>query len=258
MSRSIVVTSGKGGVGKTTVTANLGIALALRKRKVVLVDGDIGLNNLDVSLHIEDKVIYDIGDVAKNKCTLNQSLVPVCDNLFILPATSMTSTLITTLQFIEIIEKLKESFDYILIDCPAGIEDSFHRAIKGGQEAIIVTTPHIASIRDAYKVSKVLNSYHIEKQGLVINRMRGGSVLDNAMLSAKEITNALQLDLYGVLPEDSDINLYSIISEIKPNSGICYSYQYIAEYIDGGEKKVYDYTAQFKGIFKKIKRKMQQ
>lgn len=258
MSKSIVITSGKGGVGKTTVTANLGIALAMRNRKVVLVEGDIGLNNLDVCMHLEDKVIYDIGDVAKNKCTINQSLVPFCDNLFVLPATSMSSTLITTLQFMEVVEKLKESFDFVLIDSPAGIEDSFHRAIKGAEEAIIVTTPHIASIRDAYKVSRVLHSYHIEKQGLIINRMQGDSVLDNAMLSAKEITNALQLELYGVLPENNNINLYSIMSELKPNSDICYSYQLIAEYIDGGNKKIYDYTAQYKGIFNKFMRKLRQ
>lgn len=258
MGKSIVITSGKGGVGKTTVTANLGIALASRGKKVVLVEGDIGLNNLDVCMHIEDKVIYDIGDVAKNKCTVNQSLVPFCDNLFVLPATSMTSTLITTLQFIEIIDKLKENFEYVLIDCPAGIEDSFHRAIKGAQEAIIVTTPHISSIRDAYKVSRVLSSYRLAKQGVIINRMIGGNVLDNTMLSAKEITNALQLELYGVIPENNDINLYSVISELKPNSNVSFSYGLIAEYIDGGNKKIFDYTAEFKGVFNRFLRKLKQ
>ncbi|HKL73377.1 MAG TPA: septum site-determining protein MinD [Clostridia bacterium] len=258
MSKSIVVTSGKGGVGKTTVTANLGIALASRGQKVVLVEGDIGLNNLDVCMHIEDKVIYDIGDVANNKCTINQSLVPYCDNLFILPATSMTSTLLTTLQFLEIVDKLKEIFDYVLIDCPAGLEDSFHRAIKGADEAIIVTTPHIASIRDAYKVSRVLTSYRLAKQGLIINRIQGGNVLDKTMLSAKEITNALQLELYGVIPESNDINLYSVISELKPNSPPFFSYGLIAEYIDGGNKKIYDYTAEFKGVFSKLLRKIKQ
>lgn len=256
MSRSIVVTSGKGGVGKTTVTANLGIALALRNRKVVLVEGDIGLNNLDVCMRLEDKIIYDIGDVAKNKCALNQSLVPFCDNLFVLPASSMASVLITTLQFIEIIEKLKENFDYVLIDCPAGIEESFHRAVKGGDEAIIVTTPHIASIRDAYKVSRVLKSYRIERQGLIINRMQGGCVLDNNMLSAKEITNAVQIELFGVLPESNEINLYSLITDLKPSAGISYSYQLIAEYIDGGNKKIYDYTAPYKGVINKLMRKL--
>lgn len=258
MSKSIVITSGKGGVGKTTVTANLGIALAKRGKKVVLVEGDIGLNNLDVAMHIEDKVVYDIGDVCKNKCTVNQSLVPFCDNLFVLPATSMTATLITTLQFMEIIDKLKENFEYILIDCPAGIEDSFHRAIKGADEAILVTTPHIASIRDAYKVSRVLSSYRLAKQGLIINRMQGGNVIDKTMLSAREITNALQLELYGVVPESNDINLYSVISELKPNSPAYFSYGLIAEYIDGGTRKIFDYTAAYKGVFNKFLRKLKQ
>ncbi|HOO23054.1 MAG TPA: septum site-determining protein MinD [Clostridia bacterium] len=258
MGKSIVVTSGKGGVGKTTVTANLGIALAWRGRKVVLVEGDIGLNNLDVCMHIEDKVLYDIGDVVKNKCTINQSLVPFCDNLFVLPATSMTSTLVSTLQFIEIVDKLKDAFEYVIIDCPAGIEDSFHRAIKGADEAILVTTPHIASIRDAYKVSRVLSSYRLEKQGLIVNRMQGANVLDRTMLSAKEITNALQLELYGVIPEGNDVNLFSVITELKPNSPVTFSYNLIAEYLDGGAKKIYDYTAEYKGLFNKLLRKLRQ
>lgn len=258
MGKSIVVTSGKGGVGKTTVTANLGIALAWRGRKVVLVEGDIGLNNLDVCMHIEDKVLYDIGDVVKNKCTINQSLVPFCDNLFVLPATSMTSTLVSTLQFMEIVDKLKDAFEYVIIDCPAGIEDSFHRAIKGADEAILVTTPHIASIRDAYKVSRVLSSYRLEKQGLIVNRMQGANVLDRTMLSAKEITNALQLELYGVIPEGNDVNLFSVITEFKPNSPVTFSYNLIAEYLDGGAKKIYDYTAEYKGLFNKLLRKLRQ
>ncbi len=225
---------------------------------MVLVDGDIGLNNLDVCMHIEDRIVYDIGDVVKNKCTVSQCLVPFCDNLFVLPATSMSASLITTLQFMEIIDKLKETFDYIFIDCPAGIENSFHRAVKGADEAIIVTTPHISSVRDAYKVSRVLSSYRLAKQGLIINRMHGGNVIDKTMISAKDITNALQLELYGVVPESNDINLYSIISELKPNSAPYFSYNLIAQYIDGESKKIYDYTAPYKGFFNKLLRKLSQ
>lgn len=254
MGKSIVITSGKGGVGKTTLTANLGIALSFRGKKVVLIEGDIGLNNLDVVMRIEDKIIYDIGDVIRGKARIAQCLVEVTDNLFVLPATTSSTKIIDTQNFLDIVTNLRSTFDYVLIDSPAGIEDNFHRAISGAEEAIIVTTPHISSIRDGYKTSKLIESYGIRNVGLVINRMRGEYVVENIMIDAPEIAKNMKLPLYAVLPEDDYVNLYGLIDIGDKKSNLTYSYNLLAEYIDGEGKKVYNCSAPYNTFMQKLKR----
>lgn len=254
MGKSIVITSGKGGVGKTTVTANLGIALSFRGKKVVLIEGDIGLNNLDVVMRIEDKIIYDIGDVIRGKARVMQSLVEITDTLFVLPATTTTTKVIDTPHFLDIVNSLKGNFDYVLIDSPAGIEENFHRAISGAEEAIIVTTPHISSIRDGYKTSKLIESYGIRNVGLVINRMRGEYVVENIMIDAPEIAKNMKLPLYAVLPEDDYVNLYGLIDITDKKSNLTYSYNLLAEYLDGDSKKVYNCSAPYNTFLQKLKR----
>lgn len=256
MGRRIIVTSGKGGVGKTAVTANLGIALALQGYKTVLVDGDIGLNNLDVIMRAEDKILYDIGDVATGKATLSQCLIEIGDNIFLLPSMTACSAFVTAEAFKEICVQLAKVFDYVLIDSPAGVEDSFMRAAGGAEEGIIVATPHLASVRDGYKTGRILSAVGIDKLGLIINRIRGDFVLDKLMLDAKEIAGAVKLPLYGVVPEDDFINVYGLADCADKKSPVTYSYRLIAEFVAGKDKKLYDYLNPYKGIMGRLRRKL--
>ena len=187
MGRKIVVTSGKGGVGKTTLTASLGIAIAETGKKVVLVDADIGLNNLDVVLAVENKVVYDVLDVISGKCRLKQALIQDVDNptLYVLPSAKIQdSPLITACSFRNVVDALALNFDFVIIDCPAGIDNGFHRAVSAATEAIVVTTPHISAVRDADKVLSILSGYCLMSVGLVVNRVRGDMVSKGEMMSA--------------------------------------------------------------------------
>lgn len=257
MARKIVFTSGKGGVGKTTVTANIGISLAMLAKKVVLVDADIGLNNLDVVMMIENKIVYDIGDIAESRCRVKQALVQddCFPSLFILPsAKSMDATKITTKIFVSIIEELSQTFDYVLIDCPAGIEDGFHRAVSGANEAIIVTTPHISAVRDADKVVSLLSSYNIKNISLVVNRLKGKLVMEGAMMDSLDISKLLRTPLKGAIPEDDYININSQIERTSNSkSSIQLAYRLLAEFIEGHHSKIYDCSCEYRGFFKKIR-----
>ena len=161
MSEIIVVTSGKGGVGKTTVTANIGLGLARLNKKVVVVDTDIGLRNLDVVLGLENRIVYNLIDVIEGSCRLKQALIrdKQCDNLFLLPsAQTKDKTAITPEQMVKLTEDLSSEFDYIILDCPAGIEQGFKNAIAGAQRAIVVTTPEVSAIRDADRIVGLLQA----------------------------------------------------------------------------------------------------
>lgn len=215
--RRIVITSGKGGVGKTTVTATLGRKLALKGYKVVLVDGDVGLNNLDVVTAIEKRVVYDMSDVLAGKCRAFQALV--ADNLSpmrILPS-SKDSTLLTAQAFRGIIDSFSE-FDFVIIDCPAGIEHGFHRAVSAADEAIVVTTPAASAIRDADKVIGLLSGYRLQDISLVINRVRPDMVVRGEMIGAPEIGSLLHTPPIGVIPEDDSITLYQQLGGLSENA----------------------------------------
>lgn len=248
MSRKIIITGGKGGVGKTTVTANLGRALARQNERTVVLDGDIGLNNLDVVLDAEDLILYDIGDVAKGKATIEQALIKIEQNLYLLPSITACSAFVTEEIFIDVCYELAERFDFVLIDSPAGVEDSFLRAAGGAEESIIVSTPHLASVRDGYKTARILSDLGFERQGLIINRIRGDFVADKVMLDASEIAGAVKLPLYGVIPEDDRINIKNLTDFDDKRSASAYSYTLIADYISDKDKKIYDYMAPYKGI----------
>ena len=173
--RKIVITSGKGGVGKTTVVASLGRALSDLGKNVVLVDADVGLNNLDVVMALEHKVVYDIVDVISGRCRVSQALIEDAESgLFILPSSS-DNPLMTAQTFRNVIDSLV-GFDYVLIDCPAGIENGFHRAVSSAREAIVVTTPAVSAIRDADKVVSLLAGYQMQNVSVIINRVRGDMV----------------------------------------------------------------------------------
>lgn len=256
MGRRIIFTSGKGGVGKTTVTANVGRALAVSGKRVVLIDGDIGLNNLDVALGAEDKILYDVGDVARGKATVEQSLVTIGENLSLLPSVTACSSFVTPERFEEICEKLSRNFDYVLIDSPAGVEDNFLRAVRGATESVIVATPHFASVRDGYKTGRILSNFGFQRQGLIINRIRGDFVLDRTMLDAEEIAGAVKLPLYGVVPEDDYVNVKNLCDFSDKRSASAYSFLLIADYLEGKDKKLYDYLSPYRGITGFLKRKL--
>jgi septum site-determining protein MinD len=255
--RKIVLTSGKGGVGKTTITANLGIALAMLSKKIVLVDADIGLNNLDVAMGVENKIVYDIGDAAENRCRLKQALIQdeCFSSLYTLPsAKSIEPNKISSKVFSQITEELSQDFDYVLIDCPAGIEDGFHRAVSGASEALVVTTPHISAVRDADKVISLLSSYSIKKVSLIVNRLKGKLVKDGSMMDAKDISQLLRTPLAGAIPDDDNININSQINKTKNMKDAAQlSYILLAENLEGLHNRVYDCSYGYRGIINKIR-----
>jgi septum site-determining protein MinD len=206
LGRSIVVTSGKGGVGKTTTTANLGTALADAGRSVVVVDADVGLRNLDVVLGLENRVSKHLLDVIEEKCTLDDALVRdrVRRNLLLMPAAqNREKDEVPEEKMAQLVRQLQERFEFVLIDCPAGIEQGFRNAVVGAQEAIIVTTPEVSAVRDADRVIGLLPRA-IELK-LVVNRVRPAMVKKGTMMSVADVNAILRLDLLGVVPDEREI-----------------------------------------------------
>ena len=210
MSECIVITSGKGGVGKTTTTANLGVALALRGARVAVIDADIGLRNLDVILGLENRIVYDLVHVVEGECRLKQALIrdKRVEGLFLLPAAqTRDKNAVTPQQMRELIPRLKEeeSFDYILVDCPAGIEQGFKNAIAGADRAIIVTTPEVSAIRDADRIVGMVEAAELPEPELIINRYRARMVARGDMMNREDILEILAIPLVGVVPDHEDI-----------------------------------------------------
>ena len=256
MARKIVLTSGKGGVGKTTVCANLGMQLAKLGFRVVLIDVDIGLNNLDVVMGVEDRVIFDITDVIMGRCRPKQALVQDknISSLYVMPSSAAYNrTNIMGEHIKNVIEQLDSSFEYILIDCPAGVEAGFHRAVFPANEAIIVVTPHLSSIRDADKVIGLLGDYNIEYKGLVVNRVRGDLLLNGEMMTVENIVRALNLPLLGVIPEDDAIGLSNQGGRVQSIES-ARAFTLLSENIHNGSKKIFDCTFKYRGILGYIKR----
>lgn len=206
--RRIVVTSGKGGVGKTTLVANLGFGLASLNKKVVLVDADIGLRNLDIVLGLENRIVYDLVDVVEGVCKLRQALIrdKKFNTLCLLPAAqTRDKESITPEQMSSICEELSLEFDYVIIDSPAGIDRGFKNAIYGAEEGIIITTPEVSSIRDADRVIGLLEAHKIEEPFLVINRIKPEMVRKGNMLSVEDVMEILGIKLLGVIPEEQAV-----------------------------------------------------
>lgn len=259
MARKIVITSGKGGVGKTTICANLGARLATLGFRVCLMDVDIGLNNLDVVMGIEKRVMFDIVDVIEGRCRPKQALVQDrrIQSLYVMPSAHKYSTSIVTGEKIkEVVSALDGNFDYILIDCPAGVEAGFHRAVYCASEAIVVVTPHISSVRDADKVLSILSGYDLIHKSIVVNRIRGDLVLSGEMLSADEIVRALKTPLLGVIPEDDDITALSTVGGLAGASISGRAFTILCENLHEGTKKIYDYTMKYRGLFGNFRRNL--
>lgn len=208
MGEVIVVTSGKGGVGKTTTTANIGTGIALLGKKVVLIDTDIGLRNLDVVMGLENRIVYDLVDVVEGTCRAKQAMIKDkrFEGLYLLPAAqTRDKSAVKPQQMITLCNELKKEFDYVIIDCPAGIEQGFKNAIAGADKALVVTTPEVSAVRDADRIIGLLEANDISNPMLIVNRVRNEMVKRGDMMSINDIVDILAIDLIGVVPDDEKI-----------------------------------------------------
>ena len=261
MGEAIVITSGKGGVGKTTTSANIGTALALQGKKVCLVDTDIGLRNLDVVMGLENRIIYDLVDVVEERCKIHQALVKdkrFDDLLYLLPAAQTSDkSAVRPNQMRELVLRLKQDYDYIIIDCPAGIEQGFKNAVAGADRAIVVTTPEVSSVRDADRVIGLLEKEEkIAPPMLVISRIRNHMVKNGDMLDIDEVTSHLSIDLLGIVADDDAVIKASNNGEpiaLNPNSKSALAYRNIARRILGETVPLQHLEDESKGVFAKIK-----
>ncbi|MBD2178175.1 septum site-determining protein MinD [Pseudanabaena sp. FACHB-1998] len=259
MSRIIVVTSGKGGVGKTTSSANLGMALAKLGRKVVLVDADFGLRNLDLLLGLENRIVYTALEVIARECKLDQALVKDKrqPNLSLLAAPqTRNKTAITAAHMKALVEVLSRYFDYVLIDCPAGIESGFQNAIAGAKEAIVVTTPEISAVRDADRVVGLLEANRITDIKLILNRIRPAMVKNNDMMSVEDVLDILSVKLIGVIPDDEQVIVSTnkgeplVLSEKASLAGT--AYENVAKRLEGKNVEFLQLEAPPKGFFARL------
>jgi septum site-determining protein MinD len=255
MGEVLVITSGKGGVGKTTTTANLGVALALQGRSVALVDADIGLRNLDLALGLENLIAYDVLDVVSGACLLRQALIKDrrYGSLWLLPAAqTRDKAAFTPEQMASILEKLKAEFEYVLVDCPAGIEQGFRNAIAGADRAIIVTVPEVTAVRDASRVKSLLDECGLSIAGMVLNRFRPKMAKRGEILDIDEAVDILSVDLLGVVPEDEEVVRSGNLGEplAAGNTPAAKAYKLLAQRITGAEQQEKKgFSALFRGIF---------
>lgn len=260
MARRIVITSGKGGVGKTTVCANLGYTLARNGLNVLMLDLDMGLNNLDVVMGMENKIVYDIIDVIEGRCRPKQALVQdfTLPKLYLLPSIQQCYDKKIEYESIgKVLDELEFMFDYILIDCPAGVDYGFVRAVSLAREAIVVTTPHISAVRDSDKVFSILNNYELTGKYLIVNRARGDLMVNGDMISVDTITDYMKVDLLGVVPDDDIISCQLLSGgNIDPNSEAYVAFDMIANSLHGGVRKIYDCTKRYRGFVGSIRRSL--
>ena len=259
MSEVIVITSGKGGVGKTTTTANVGTGLAMEGKKVVLIDTDIGLRNLDVVMGLENRIVYTLVDVIEGNCRIKQALIKDNRNptLYLLPsAQTRDKTAVSPEEMAKLTEELKDEFDYILLDCPAGIEQGFKNAIAGADRAIVVTTPEVSAVRDADRIIGLLDANEIKKTELVVNRLRADMVKRGDMMSSQDVVEILSVDLLGVVPDDENIVVSTNQGEPLVGSKCLagQAYKNICDRIMGEDVPFLDLT-QKNGFFSKLKNK---
>ena len=270
--RTIVITSGKGGVGKTTTTANLAAALASDGYKVVAVDGDVGLRNLDVIMGLENRIVYTLIDVIEGNCRLNQALIrdkrldnlymiPTdkrLDNLYMIPtAQSKTKDAVSAEQMEELCAQLRPDFDFILIDSPAGIEAGFRNAAAGADEALVVTTPEVSAVRDADRIIGLLESMEKAPIQLIINRIRPDMVKRGEMLGVQDVLDILAVDLVGVIPDDESIVVSSNRGEpltLGSGSKAGQAYKNIAKRLCGAEVPFMDLFKEEGGFFASLRR----
>ncbi len=259
MGEAIVITSGKGGVGKTTTSANLGASLASLGKSVVLIDADIGLRNLDVVMGLENRIVYHLVDVVEGYCRLPQALIKDkrFDNLCLLPAAqTKDKTAVTPEQMKALCEELKSEFDFVLVDSPAGIEQGFRNAIAGADRALIVATPEVSSVRDADRIVGLLESSGLGGPRLIVNRLRAQMVRRGDMMDIGDILDILAIDLIGVVPDDESIVVSTNRGEpaaLSPHSRAGQSFRNIARRLQGEDVPMESITAP-EGLFGRLRR----
>lgn len=255
--KTIVVTSGKGGVGKSTTSANIGAALALEGKRVVVVDMDIGLRNLDVILGLENRIIYTVVDAVKERCKIKQAAIKHkrIEGLYLIPASqSDKKDVFTTEEVKRFYKRLRREFDFILIDCPAGIERGFENAVVAADEAIVICTPEVASVRDADRVVGLLYSDSIYPR-LVVNRISPDLVKRGDMLSHEDVVDVLSIDLVGLIPLDDQVVMSTntgmpVVMEKNSKAGD--SFRRIAKRLNGNENIPIEVPQGHKGFWEKL------
>ena len=260
MSEVIVVTSGKGGDGKTTTSANIGCGLALEGKKVVLVDSDIGLRNLDVVMGLENRIVYDLVDVIEGTCRLKQALIKDkrYPGLFLLPAAqTRDKNAVSPEQMKKLCQNIKDmGFEYIIIDCPAGIEQGFKNAVAGADRAVVVTTPEVSAVRDADRIIGLLEANGISNPGLIVNRLRVDMVKRGDMMSVDDVKEILSVDVLGVVPDDEDVVITTNKGEpavTEENSRAGRAYRNITLRLMGEEVPFMD-LSENEGFFGRLKK----
>lgn len=256
MGEVIVITSGKGGVGKTTTTANVGTGLAKLDKKVVLIDTDIGLRNLDVVMGLENRIVYNLVDVVEGNCRIKQALIKDkrYPNLYLLPsAQTRDKSAVTPEQMKKLADELRDEFDYIIMDCPAGIEQGFQNAIAGADRALVVTTPEVSAVRDADRIIGLLEANEIRGTHLIVNRLRTDMVKRGDMMSSDDVSEILAVDLIGVVPDDENIVISTNQGEpLVGNDTLAgQAYMNICHRILGEDVPLLDLTAK-EGLFAKL------
>ncbi len=259
MGEVIVITSGKGGVGKTTTTANIGAGLAKLGKKVVVIDADIGLRNLDVVLGLENRIVYDIVDVVNETCRIKQALIKDkrFDGLYLLPAAqTKDKDAVSPEQMVKLTDTLKETHDYVIVDCPAGIEQGFKNAIAGADRAIVVTTPEISAVRDADRIIGLLEAAELNDPTLIVNRIRLDMVKRGDMMNIEDMTDILAIDLMGVVPDDEHVVVSTnrgepAVNNVESMSG--QAFMNITKRITGEEVPFLDLDVQ-DGFFDRLKK----
>ncbi|MCR5331481.1 MAG: septum site-determining protein MinD [Lachnospiraceae bacterium] len=256
MGEVIVVTSGKGGVGKTTTTANVGTGLAKLDKKVALIDTDIGLRNLDVVMGLENRIVYNLVDVVEGNCTIKKALIKDkrYPNLYLMPsAQTRDKSAVTPEQMKQLCEQLKKEFDYVIMDCPAGIEQGFKNAIAGADRALVVTTPEVSAVRDADRIIGLLEASEMARTDLIVNRLRSDMVNRGDMMSSSDVVDILAIDLIGVVPDDENIVIATNNGEplVGDSSLAGQAYMNICRRIIGEEVPFLDLTVK-KGFFSRL------
>ncbi|MEO1440044.1 MAG: septum site-determining protein MinD [Chloroflexota bacterium] len=204
----ITITSGKGGVGKTTTTANVGVALARVGKKVVVIDADIGLRNLDVIMGLENRIVYDLVDVVEGRCKLRQAMIKhkQFPNLYLIPAAqTRDKNSVSPTDMVKICNELRPHYDFILIDSPAGIERGYRNAVAPADDILIVTNPEVSAVRDADRIIGLLEAEEKGPGKLIINRLRSDMIRKGEMLSPEDITDILAIKIIGIVPEDENV-----------------------------------------------------
>jgi len=259
MGEVYVVTSGKGGVGKTTSTANLGTGLAALGHKVVLVDTDIGLRNLDVVLGLENRIVNDLVNVIRGECKLKSALIKDKrhEGLHLLPCPqTKDKSAVNPEEMKKLIELLKKDFDYVIIDCPAGIEQGFKNAIAGAEKAIVVTTPEVSAVRDADRIIGMLESHGLHDPKLIVNRLRPKMVKQGDMMGIDDMLDILAIQLMGVVPEDEIIVVSTNKGEpavLDPKSKAGAAYRNIVRRIKGEDVPLLNLEAD-EGLVNRLKK----